>query len=278
MKKERIYTVVGFVVNILITIIKIFSGIVFSSYTLMVGGYYTLTDIAHEFIAYSGSLARGRRASKKEPFGYGFIESLSICLFGAVLIAIAVYVLIKSCYLNYTATDIRLIFIVGFLFVFKFLSANIIFAYAKSIQSQMLMESAISSYKDSLTSIGIFLLIFISFKYPLVDQIGSIFMGILIMLKGIKIIIDNIILIKGQNDNVKTINNKLKKIVATDGKIMYSNSNLINVLDFYKVDIEILVDDEISIYDLLKWQRKIKRIIKKEKLNIKFIEFTVYKK
>ena len=70
MKRERRLTVFGIIINSLVTFLKIYAGMVFNSYTLMVSGYYTLCNMSQDFLAYSGSVARGRRASRTEAFGY----------------------------------------------------------------------------------------------------------------------------------------------------------------------------------------------------------------
>ena len=71
MKKERKVVVTSLFINVLVIFAKIFSGLVFGSYTLIVGGYYTLCNLTSDFLGFSSSLVRGRKASKKEPFGYG---------------------------------------------------------------------------------------------------------------------------------------------------------------------------------------------------------------
>ncbi len=101
MKIERRMTLIDILLNGLISFIKIYGGMVFCSYTLMVSGYYTLTMVASEFLAYSGSLFRGRRANMDEPFGFGKFECLSHMIYGIILIVIAIYLLIKSFFLNY---------------------------------------------------------------------------------------------------------------------------------------------------------------------------------
>ena len=76
-------------------------------------------------------------------------------------------------------------------------------------------------------------------------------------------------------------NNLLEKIenVIKDGEgISYSNCNLINVNKYYKVVIEILVDEDVNLHDLVLWEEYLKGNIKAEKINVKFVEFLVYKK
>ena len=68
MKEERKMVVTSLFINALVIFAKIFSGLVFGSYTLIVGGYYTLCNFTSDFLGFSSSLVRGRKASKKEPF------------------------------------------------------------------------------------------------------------------------------------------------------------------------------------------------------------------
>ena len=93
--------------------------------------------------------------------------------------------------------------IVFSLFVF----AKILFKKGKDVQSEMLMDITHDTYFDGIISvIEIFFIVLGSFM-PIFDLLGVIFVSLLIINKGIKIIVDNILLVKGQNDLSKKIIN-----------------------------------------------------------------------
>ena len=67
MKEERRVTVLSIGINSLIVFIKIYAGMIFNSYTLISSAYNTLCDTVQDFMGFSGSIFRGRRANRREP-------------------------------------------------------------------------------------------------------------------------------------------------------------------------------------------------------------------
>ena len=59
--------------------------------------------------------------------------------------------------------------------------------------------------------------------------------------------------------------------------IYYSNCNLINVRNYYKVVVEVLVDDEVILSDLIMWEEYVKGKIKSLRFGIKMVDFLIYK-
>ena len=70
---------------------------------------------------------------------------------------------------------------------------------------------------------------------------------------------------------------KIENIIRDGDGISYSNCTLINVKHFYKVVIEILIDDDVSLHDLILWEEYLKEKIKLGKINVKYVDFLVYK-
>jgi len=274
MKEERKMVVTSLFINALVIFAKIFSGLVFGSYTLIVGGYYTLCNFTSDFLGFSSSLVRGRKASKKEPFGYG---KLPMCSYGLIIVLVGLFVLIKAFFLKYDYIDLRIILPIMVIVFSLFVFAKILFKKGKDVQSEMLMDITHDTYFDGIISvIGIFFIVLGSFM-PIFDLLGVIFVSLLIINKGIKIIVDNILLVKGQND----LNKKIIKAVESSMKecdgIYYSNCNLINVRNYYKAVVEVLVDDEVILSDLIMWEEYVKGKIKSLKFGIKMVDFLIYK-
>lgn len=277
MKVERHCTIFSIFLNILVAIIKICGGISFNSYTLISSGYHTMYNLSEEILSSIGSIVRGRRASMKYPFGVGKVEYGSQIAFGLILIFLAIYLFIKSFFLEYAVTNYLIIFPLLFVILFLFLSANYLFSTGKSVQSQMLFSIAHSAYFDAIISLIATVFIIISCNISLFDFLGCITFSILFLYRGIKIIINNIILIKGQNDTSKKITDKVKKVISNYSILNYSTLNLINVHKFYVVTIELEINDEITIHELIKLERLIRREIKKQENMIKIIDFEIYK-
>lgn len=277
MKKERIVTISTLIIGTLITLIKIFSGMIFDSYTLLVLGYFSLINIMIIFIAYFGSVVRGRRVSLNEPFGFGKLENISIMIFGLTISFIWIFIIIKSFFLEYLNTDLRLTFIISIIALIQFLISSLIFKNAKDIQSEMLMDIAHTIYYDATLSFLLIIIVVLSWLFPIFDQFGVLIFSLLILYKGLQILFYNFVLLNGQNDNSKEIFKEAKKIINNQKSITYSNANLVNINNFYKITIELLVGDEISLGDLIFLEKRIRRKVKWDHLNIKMVEFKIFK-
>lgn len=277
MKKERIVTISTLIIGTLITLIKIFSGMIFDSYTLLVLGYFSLINIMIIFIAYFGSVVRGRRVSLNEPFGFGKLENISIMIFGLTISFIWIFIIIKSFFLEYLNTDLRLTFIISIIALIQFLISSLIFKNAKDIQSEMLMDIAHTIYYDATLSFLSIVIVVLSWLFPIFDQFGVLIFSLLILYKGLQILFYNFVLLNGQNDNSKEIFKEVKKIINNQKNITYSNANLVNINNFYKITIELLVVDEISLGDLIFLEKRIRRKVKWDHLNIKMVEFKIFK-
>lgn len=278
MKRERRLTVFGIIINSLVTFLKIYAGMVFNSYTLMVSGYYTLCNMSQDFLAYSGSVARGRRASRTEAFGYGKWPLLSLVFYGLIIFFLGLFVFIKSFSLNYVRTDLKIIVVIFIVLVSLALFARNLFKNAKDIQSEMLMDMAhFTAYDYYLTLISIIFIV-ISCFIPLFDMFGSLYLSLMIMLKSVNVILNAFVMLNGQNDQNKKIIKAVEKIINEGDGIYYSNSNLVNVKNFYKISIEVLVDDDVNLTDLILWEYHLMEKIRVNRLHISMVEFLIYKR
>ena len=277
MKEERRVTVLSIGINSLIVFIKIYAGMIFNSYTLISSAYSTLCDTIQDFMGFSGSIFRGRRANRREPFGYGTYQNYAIIFVGVIISLLGLFVIIKSFFLRIEATDLRVLFVLLILILVKIVFSNYLFKNAKLVQSEMLMTMAHVSYYDAVLIIGSVFFIFLASIIPVFDLIGCLFMGIILICKGITIVINSFISLNCQNNQSKSIIKKIENIIKDGNGVSYSNCTLINVKSFYKVVIELLIDDEVSLHDLVLWEEYLKEKIKLEKINVKYVDFLVYK-
>ena len=278
MKKERKSLIFSMFINLTVSILKIIGGLFLGSYTLVTNGYYTLCDFSEEVLAFIGSLIGHKRANKKHPFGYGKTEYIAQILVGVIFILLAIYIFIRSLYLEYAQTNPIITFVILSVTLMQFLNSNYLLQIGKDIHSQMLFASCHSSYYDALLTIISSLFILLSVWVSFFDYLGVLLIIILIFYKGLRIILDNIVLINGQNDNSDKIINKIKSIIKKTKDVTFSSASLVNVKDYYCVTIEISVEDALTMGELLHLEFYLKNQIHKNIKTIKTIDFEILKK
>ena len=277
MKKERKSLIFSMFINLVVSLLKIIGGIFLKSYTLITSGYYTLCDFSEEILAYIGGLIGHKRANKKHPFGFGKSEYIAQILVGVIFILLAIYLFIKSLYLEYAQTNPIIAFVIISVTLMQFLNSNYLLQIGKDIHSQMLFASSHSSYFDSLLTIISSLFILLSVWVSFFDYLGVLFIIIIIFYRGIRIIFDNIILINGQNDNSEKITNKIKSIVKRSKNVTFSAVSLVNVKNYYCVTVEIGVEDAITMGELLCLEFSLRKKIHNNIKSIKTIDFEILK-
>ena len=156
--------------------------------------------------------------------------------------------------------------------------ARNLFKNAKDIQSEMLMDMAHYTAYDFYLSLVSIIFIAISSFIPVFDMFGSLYLSLMIMLKSVNVMLNAFVMLNGQNDQNKKIIKAVEKIINEGDGIYYSNSNLVNVKNFYKISIEVLVDDDVNLTDLILWEYHLMEKIRVNRLHISMVEFLIYKR
>ncbi|MEG0977200.1 MAG: cation diffusion facilitator family transporter [Bacilli bacterium] len=278
MKKERKVLIFSALINVVVSVLKIVGGVIFSSFTLIADGFYTVSDFVTDLIALISGKISHKRANKKFPFGFGKFEYITEMFIGIFIFLMGLFILIKSFFITYSVTNMNVIFIVLIVIFLKVLSSSYLLNVGKEIRSSILNLSAKESFIDVLSSIFVLLIILLGQFIPSIDFLGSILIGLLISTEGIKIIINNVIALIGKDENNDVIKEKIKKIINSNKNVLYSDSFLIKYGSYYDASIEIAINDDVNIKELIKIELKIKKDLKSLKENIKFVDFNIISK
>ncbi len=88
-RDARKVTVVGAVVNIVLSVIKILAGWLGASHALIADGIHSLSDLATDAVVLLAAKHGARDADEEHPYGHGRIETLATVVLGIVLILVA---------------------------------------------------------------------------------------------------------------------------------------------------------------------------------------------
>ena len=275
MIKEQQTLSINMFINLLLVVIKITIGIVFNSYILITCGYYTLVNYIEEITSYIGSIIGMRKANMKYPFGYGRFNNILHIIVGIIFMLVGVYIFENTFYLEFINVNYNIIFILIGIILMHFLIANYLFDISKNIFSQALYVISKNNYYEAFINIFMSILIIISIWVPIVNLYGCLFIAILIFIKGLIIIINNFNIMHSQNDTSKKINDKIKRIINKYDKIKFNTIYINNIKNYFTITIEIIIDNDLTLPELLKIEKKVKYNIYKEKLNIRYIDFEI---
>jgi cation diffusion facilitator family transporter len=96
LQKGIMTVLMGVLLNTVLAIIKIVSGILGNSYALIADGIESTTDIFSSLIVWGGLKISSRPADENHPYGHGKAESLAAFVVSAALLGAALIIVIQS--------------------------------------------------------------------------------------------------------------------------------------------------------------------------------------
>lgn len=281
MKREKNILTISLIVNLLITVLKFVSGIIFNFSSLIADSLHSFSDFVTDIISSFANKYGKKRANKKYPFGYGMIENLSNLFIGITLFVLAVFILIESFQTKDIVLNINIIFILVFVIVVKLTMVMILYHNGNKTKSNILITSAKESLMDVVSSIIVLIvsiLLLLKGTFPILkyaDSVGSIIISIIIFYTSIKIIVENTQYLLGKADNNPDLDEEVKQILKSYSKVHDYTTTFIKIGNYYKLNLKLEIDPNINLKQLFRLENKIKKDLKKIKFKIKFIEIEI---
>lgn len=241
MKDNKIILITT-VLNFIVAVFKLVVGLVFSFSTLIADSIQSFIDFITDITSIIANKIGKRRANKTYPFGYGQVYYLSNLFTGVMLFLIGVFILYQ--FFIFDAKFTPNFKILLFLLIILLLKSIVVFLlkhYGKSYKSELMIESAIESKADFISTCVVLAVLLISFlesyipSFINVDKIGSLGMAIYVFYTSIKMIVLNI---KGilANDEENT---ELKEEIETNfkdfPKLKLKKVKVIKMSSYYSV-------------------------------------------
>ena len=278
MKDNKIILITT-VLNFIVAVFKLVVGLVFSFSTLIADSIQSFIDFITDITSIIANKIGKRRANKTYPFGYGQVYYLSNLFTGVMLFLIGVFILFQ--FFIFDAKFTPNFKILLFLLIILLLKSIVVFLlkhYGKSYKSELMIESAIESKADFISTCVVLVVLLISFfesyipSFINVDKIGSLGMAIYVFYTSIKMIVLNI---KGilANDEENT---ELKEEIETNfkdfPKLKLKKVKVIKMSSYYSVFLQVKVDENISIKKYIELEKKLKSQLKSKIKLIRFID------
>lgn len=256
-------TFIEFLVNILLTILKLIGGFISFSSALISDGFDSFGDLLTSLIAFIAGKQASKKADQDHQFGHKKIENLVSLIFGMVILftsLILIYTsfnsIINKSYLKNDNNSFLIAIIVSLIALcIKLIIFIYTFRCSKITNSPILKTQSIDHLLDSfstlisLVSLSI-IYIFSSNNYlKILDPIASILIALIMIIGSSKIIISN-----SKNLLDRSCSKEEEKLIS---KIIYSNNKIdhIDVLrsrvvaNYIYLEIEVTIKEEMSLKD-----------------------------
>ncbi len=267
--------------NLLIAIIKIAGGIFYGLGSLFADGMHTFSDFITDIVSMVGSKITKKRPTKYHPSGFGQVEYLTNLFVGILLFALALFIIISAFFKKPIIPPLSLLYLLGLTFLLKLIAILIMSKVGKKIKSNVLVTSVQESKTDLYSTIGvtiITILLQFSEQFPFLeyaDIVGSIIIGLIVLKTSITIIVSNSLSIIGEAENNEEIIQELKKFLKKFKKIENEDIVLLKYGPYYKLQLTLVLDKNVSLSQANRLMTKIKRdIILHRHFKVKYV--TIY--
>ncbi|MGB0237676.1 MAG: cation diffusion facilitator family transporter [Cycloclasticus sp.] len=249
--KKKI-TVIGGVVNLILSVLKIGFGWLGQSHALIADGLHSLSDLLSDGLVYYASHHAGHEADEQHPYGHARFETLATVILGTLLMAVAgaiIWDAISRFFNDQTLSHGWLVISVA---VVSVLSKEVLFhltmVTAKKTASDLLRANAWHHRSDAISSLVVLFgvgLEMAGFQY--FDSIAAIIVGLMVMKIGVDLVLSS---------SKELVDTALDADVVENIKRIILEVNGTRELHFLRtrkmgatalVDVHILVDPKISV-------------------------------
>lgn len=246
-------TYIGMVANIALTALKVVTGLLVGSLSLVADGIHSLSDLSTDVVVLLGVHFGSKKADPHHPYGHGRIETFSALIIALALIGIGLGIIYRS---SITIIKAREAFDPGFFAIFiacvSIASKEVLYRITRKVavtsHSPALYANAWHHRTDALSSIAVLVgLIAAIFGFEFGDSVAAIAVGIMIGLVGIRIILDCIHELSESAVDETTINQIVDIIHANSQIRNYHKLRSRTVGREIFLDLHILVERQLNI-------------------------------
>ncbi len=203
-RKIKEVTIIGSVINILLSGLKFAAGIVGHSNALIADGVHSLSDLSTDIVVIFGVSLANRPKDKTHDYGHGKFETIASLLIGLALLAVGIGILKEGIgeiiYLLKGGKVKRIEDITLVIALTSILAKELLYRYSylwsKKLESGALKANALHHRSDALSSVGVAIglagAIFLGKKWQILDPIAATIVGIFVIKSGVFIVKENI--------------------------------------------------------------------------------------
>lgn len=278
MQENKVIITTAFL-NLIVAILKLISGIIFSFSTLISDSIQSFIDFFTDITSIIANKIGKRRANKNYPFGYGQVYYLANIFTAFLLFLIGIFIVYQLFFFNNKfVPDLKIVVVLLIVLVLKTIVVKMLSVYGKKYKSELMIESSKESKADFVSTCVVLAVLLIAFaekyipSFINIDKIGSLGMAVYVFYTSIKMAICNIrgILTNDvENDEIKAeIENEIKSF----DKLEFKKVKAIKMSTYYSVFIQVKVKENMTIKQYIKLEKMLKSKVKAANNLIRFID------
>lgn len=245
-------TYYGMAVNIALSIIKIFFGIIVSSLSLVSDGIHSFSDLLTDFAVIVGVKISSKKPDDKHPYGHGRSETFAAFFIAAVLILVGCFMIYYAAMNIARQVDKAPSVAVALVALISVVSKEVLYRLTKKkalkLDSSMLYANAWHHRSDAFSSIAVIIgYIIYFFDFANGDQLAAIVVAVMIIFTAAKILNQCIGELSESRADSGTIE-QINKILSDSSNIAHWHNLRTRVVGREVfMDLHILVSPELNI-------------------------------
>lgn len=278
MKEDKVI-IITMILNLIVAILKLVSGIIFSFSTLIADSIQSFMDFITDITSLIANKIGKRRANKTYPFGYGQVYYLSNLFTGVLLFLIGIFIVYQFFFFKGELKPNKILFIILLVvLILKSIVVKILKFYGRKYKSELMIEASRESYADFISTCVVLIVFILTLfeKYNTIDinidKLGSLCMAIYVFYTSIKMIIQNVRGILTNDEENTEVKEEVVNELSKFKELHFKDIKVIKMSTYYSVFIQVKVDEKLTIKKYLLIERKIKAHLKSKNRLFRFID------
>ena len=277
--KEDKVIIITMILNLIVAILKLVSGIIFSFSTLIADSIQSFMDFITDITSLIANKIGKRRANKTYPFGYGQVYYLANLFTGVLLFLIGIFIVYQFFFFKGELKPNKILFIILLVvLILKSIVVKILKFYGRKYKSELMIEASRESYADFISTCVVLIVFILTLfeKYNTIDinidKLGSLCMAIYVFYTSIKMIIQNVRGILTNDEENTEVKEEVVNELSKFKELHFKDIKVIKMSTYYSVFIQVKVDEKLTIKKYLLIERKIKAHLKSKNRLFRFID------
>ena len=250
-------SVVSIIINIVLTLFKLFAGIFSNSGAMVYDAVHSASDVFSTVIVIIGAKMAQKDSDKEHPYGHERMECVAAIILSAILFFTGLVIgyngflkIIEGNYSQLAIPGILSLIAAVTSIIIKEAMFRVTISVAKRVNSGALKADAWHHRSDALSSVGSFVGIFAArVGFPILDSVASVIICFFIIKAAVDIFRDAISKMTDQSCDEETVKKMSEEIFAQNGVLRIDQIRTRLFGDKIYVDIEIATNGNATLFE-----------------------------